>query len=325
LVAIIIGIEALLRPKELHSLSFSDVVVNDAKKSFCKCNKEITVNVSKLKTSANDSENIYFILNSKTNCKVCKILIYIDLVKNSDIEKFKKDNFFKKINNNNKVCDEVIGINNFYSIPRNVAKLLNFPNYEDYSGYTLRRTGATNCASSGFTDNELMAQGNWKSSTVMRGYIDKGEYLRRKLAEKRRGSLDKENIKPIDNIYINKKSKKSNSSNGSNGTSSTVFNGSVGLVIQNLNVSSMNDLNKFKLQKKKIKVINDDVSSDEEIIYENNIKEEKLKVQEKEEKASNDMVFEMFDNILNSYSDQIWLDSFNEEELEKIGNEKKEN
>ena len=57
-------------------------------------------------------------------------------------------------------------------MPQVVAKFLNLPNPEEYTGHCFRRSSATILVDSGADLTSLKRHGGWKSSSVAEGYIE---------------------------------------------------------------------------------------------------------------------------------------------------------
>lgn len=72
---------------------------------------------------------------------------------------------------------QVIGKNKFGKMPSDIAKYLQLPNADHYTGHSFRRTSATLLADSGADLTTLKRHGGWKSSTVAEGNI---RYLHKK-------------------------------------------------------------------------------------------------------------------------------------------------
>ena len=69
-----------------------------------------------------------------------------------------------------KCTRQVVGVNKFGSVPKVVAKFLNLPDADHYTGHTLRRSSATILVDSGADLLTLKRHGGWKSNTVAEGY-----------------------------------------------------------------------------------------------------------------------------------------------------------
>ncbi|XP_045474958.1 uncharacterized protein LOC123680884 [Harmonia axyridis] len=65
-----------------------------------------------------------------------------------------------------------IGINKMGSMPRRIAKFLNLPNSELYSGHCFRRSSASHLANKGEDIISLKRHGGWKSSSVAESYVE---------------------------------------------------------------------------------------------------------------------------------------------------------
>lgn len=65
-----------------------------------------------------------------------------------------------------------IGINTIGKLPKVIAKFLQLPNPELYSGHCFRRSSITHLANAGSDLVTIKRHGGWKSSAVAEGYID---------------------------------------------------------------------------------------------------------------------------------------------------------
>lgn len=71
----------------------------------------------------------------------------------------------------NKPIRQNIGHNTISKMPKQIAKFLNLPNLDGFTGHSFRRTSATILAENGGDLLTLKQHGGWKSSTVAEGYI----------------------------------------------------------------------------------------------------------------------------------------------------------
>ena len=70
---------------------------------------------------------------------------------------------------------QVMGKNTIAKIPAEIAKFLNLPASDSYTGHSFRRTSATIFADAGATAVDLKKHLNWKSDAVVIRYIDKSD------------------------------------------------------------------------------------------------------------------------------------------------------
>lgn len=68
-----------------------------------------------------------------------------------------------------------IGVNKLGGMGKEIAKYLNLPNHELYTGHCFRRSSATILVDAGGDITSLKRHGGWKSTAVAEGYIDKSE------------------------------------------------------------------------------------------------------------------------------------------------------
>ena len=81
-----------------------------------------------------------------------------------------------------KPINQVIGINKIAKFPNDIAKFLQIPNQNEYTGHCFRRTAATLLADTGADIVDLMRAGGWASRTVAEGYIAESEVQKLKIA-----------------------------------------------------------------------------------------------------------------------------------------------
>lgn len=79
--------------------------------------------------------------------------------------------FFLKYQNG-KCNKQVVGIHTFGKMPSVIAKYLQLPNSNEYTGHCFRRTSASLLADAGGDILTLKRHGGWKSSTVAEGYVE---------------------------------------------------------------------------------------------------------------------------------------------------------
>lgn len=75
-----------------------------------------------------------------------------------------------------------MGINTISTIPFIVASFLNLEKPDEYTGHSLRATSATVLADSGVSIENLKRHGQWKSTTVMEGYIRDSKKMKTEIA-----------------------------------------------------------------------------------------------------------------------------------------------
>lgn len=71
-----------------------------------------------------------------------------------------------------KCIKQVVGINTFGRSPSLIARFLDLPDADKYTGHAFRRTSATFMVNGGMSVDELKRQVGWKSSAVASGYIE---------------------------------------------------------------------------------------------------------------------------------------------------------
>lgn len=109
------------------------------------------------------------IINSEENyCVGCLVRKIYKLHKSKE-----NNNNFLKTNKGDKIINLNYGINNFKTVGIKMTSFLGKTDANDFTGHTLRRTGATEAAGSGLTIPELMLLGKWRTHKTMTGYLEK--------------------------------------------------------------------------------------------------------------------------------------------------------
>lgn len=80
-----------------------------------------------------------------------------------------------------KCVNQSIGKNKFLDTPKVVATFLNLSDPGDYTGHSFRRTSATLLADAGADIVMLKRHGGWKSTTVVKGYVQDSINNKRKI------------------------------------------------------------------------------------------------------------------------------------------------
>ncbi|XP_026321650.1 uncharacterized protein LOC113231544 [Hyposmocoma kahamanoa] len=99
---------------------------------------------------------------------------FYDIVKKYEAlrtDKAKSDRFFQNYQKGRCVA-QPIDINKFGAMPKEIAKFLNLPDPDLYTGHSFRRTSATLLADSGADLLTLKRHGGWRSSTVAESYVE---------------------------------------------------------------------------------------------------------------------------------------------------------
>ncbi|HYT46389.1 MAG TPA: site-specific integrase [Methylomirabilota bacterium] len=110
---------------------------------------------------------------------------------------------------NGKCTKQVVGINNFGACPSRVARFLNLPEAEKYTGHAFRRTSATIMANGGMSIDELKRQVGWKSSAVAAGYVEESTVNKVKVSNIIAGAVSGESIAStssgtVVDVHVNK-------------------------------------------------------------------------------------------------------------------------
>lgn len=152
------GVAGACRGIELCRLLFQDVV---------DYGDTLFVNI---KNTKNHTDRSFAIKNSSdTGTEVVAICKKYMSLRPATI---KTDRFF--ISYRNGMCfSQPVGKNSFGSFPQKIAKFLNLPNANLYTGHCFRRTSASLLADSGANVDQLKRHGGWKSGTVAEGYVER--------------------------------------------------------------------------------------------------------------------------------------------------------
>jgi integrase len=138
----------------------------------------VTIPTSKSDRAGNGRK---FVVVSDEDPRKCAIKLY-----DGYIQKIKakgpNERFWKQYRHG-KYTSQNRGKNYFSNLPTQIAKFLNLPNANEFTGHALRRTAATLLANTGIDKLSLKRFGGWKSDSVCEGYIAESMDHKRKLAE----------------------------------------------------------------------------------------------------------------------------------------------
>lgn len=154
-VALIFGIYGACRREELANMSVNDIEDRGS---------VLVVTIPKTKTNM---KRIFTILDDDVTSSLALFRKYVAL-RPANIN---HSRFFVQYRKK-KCTAQAVGKNTFGSIPKMIAKYLELPNPERYSGHTFRRTSATLLADSGADITCVKRHGGWKSSSVAEGYLE---------------------------------------------------------------------------------------------------------------------------------------------------------
>lgn len=163
-------------PDEMHLMTKVALIFG----TYGACRREELTNMSVNDIEDRGSVLVVTIPKTKTNKKRVFTIIDDDVV--SALLVYRKyaalrpasvhhSRFFLQYRN--KLCTvQPVGKNTFGAIPQTIAKYLQLPNPERYTGHTFRRTSATLLADSGADITCVKRHGGWKSSSVAEGYLE---------------------------------------------------------------------------------------------------------------------------------------------------------
>ncbi len=86
-------------------------------------------------------------------------------------------------------CDSIVatrnhlGKNGAAEIGKRIARLLNLPNADDYTGRCFRRSSLTFCADAGMSSSQMKALSGHKSTAVLERYVEQSNVQKRTAAE----------------------------------------------------------------------------------------------------------------------------------------------
>lgn len=142
----------------------------------------------------NGNEIVVRIPNTKT--KVSKLYI-IDGAFTAIVHDYMKlrpknattNRFFLQCRNG-KLTNQMMGKHSIAKIPKEMAKFLQLPDPEAYTGHSFRSTGTTIAADAGANIEDLKRLGEWKSVSVCERYIRNSLGHKRKLANLISGAVN---------------------------------------------------------------------------------------------------------------------------------------
>jgi len=132
-------------------------------------------------------ECFYFSMKRSNNL-ICPIYYYNKYYSLITFEK--KGTLFRQFRYG-KFVKQVLGKNTIGSIPSLIAKYLYLPNPKSYTIHSLRRTASTWLAESGISLELLKKFGGWKSNSVVSGYVDTTDSMKRKIGNLIAGNDEK--------------------------------------------------------------------------------------------------------------------------------------
>ncbi|XP_044009448.1 uncharacterized protein LOC122853196 [Aphidius gifuensis] len=145
-VAFIFGFIGACRCKELYNMTIDDL------------KDDGSLLIVTIRPEANRKQRIFTVEGEFYNIYKKYILL-----RPNDIQ---TNRLFIKLKNG-KCINIVIGKNNFGRMPKEIAKYLNLPNLDLYTGSSFRRTSAKLLADSGVDINTLKLHGGWKTEHVI--------------------------------------------------------------------------------------------------------------------------------------------------------------
>ncbi|XP_060516643.1 uncharacterized protein LOC132708080 [Cylas formicarius] len=148
-VALIMGVMGACRSNELHAMKIQHVTFYEG------CTRVIVpVTKTKIPRNFTITEKFHDIVKKYANLRLPNA----------------SDSFFMNFQNG-KCTKQVIGINKFAKMGREIASFLQIKNPERYTGHCLRRSSATLYVDAGASMTALKRHGGWKSASVAEGYI----------------------------------------------------------------------------------------------------------------------------------------------------------
>lgn len=164
---LIVAVSGACRRDELTKLSINDV--NDSGSSV-----QIAINDTTLEKQRE-------FLITETRFGKAKSLEIVR--KYMSLRNGKNDRFFVNYRSG-KCTSQPVGVNTIGAMPKKIAKYLNIPDCEQYTGLCFRHTSATLVADTGADLSVLKRHRASKSSTVAESYVDRSVGNKCKIAER---------------------------------------------------------------------------------------------------------------------------------------------
>lgn len=159
LAIIMLGFHGWYRREEIVNLQFEDIEFKD---------EGISVTIRKSKTDQGGTGRTNNICKGNPASKYCPVEILKRWLKVGGIE---EGYLFRNIARSNTIKNKKLNGYTISCIVKEVAKKANIPNYEQYSGHSLRRGGATEALINGANPIFVRDHGGWKNFNTMLNYF----------------------------------------------------------------------------------------------------------------------------------------------------------
>ncbi|XP_050517936.1 uncharacterized protein LOC126892445 [Diabrotica virgifera virgifera] len=156
-VAMILGISGACRREELYNITMNDIQQTDG------------LMIVKVPNTKTNIQRTFTVVN-KPDDKIPYLEILQKYIKLRPLQ-VKSNHLFVRYAKG-KCCAQVIGKGTIGGWPSQIAKFLNLPNPENYTGHLFRSTSATLLANKGVDVLGLKRHGGWRSSTVAESYVE---------------------------------------------------------------------------------------------------------------------------------------------------------
>ena len=91
---------------------------------------------------------------------------------------------FRFINKVGEIKERAIQVESVNQIIKSVAKTINLPESNNYSGHSLRRGFATTASQKGVSLIDIMRHGRWKSQAIVTEYIESSRGFQKEIFKK---------------------------------------------------------------------------------------------------------------------------------------------
>jgi integrase len=187
--AFLIGLYGGLRIGELGLLNFEDIE---------EVSNGLRIIIRRSKTDQAGEGNVFIIPPDKTPSR-CAVKYYRQYL--SKIS-FKKTGRFFHQYRNKKVTRQNLGKSWFQQLPKTIAKWLQIPNWENYTGHSIRRTAATWVADAGVTKIQMKRHFRWKSESMVDEYVDNSEIGMKHIANAIQGDNTHNPVEKSEDIIV---------------------------------------------------------------------------------------------------------------------------
>lgn len=166
-----------LRGEEAHRLKQGDLMHDEAGYHVTFCHAK---QVGEQKSSC---FLVPYNRDRPSECFATKIFAYLSLLESTLQNVKKEDPLFFGCSGGKKFVHQPMGKRLLQQIGKDVARVLQLPQVDNYTGHAWRRSAATEAAGQGATSNDLKRKFNWKSEATALRYLDNTEAQSVKMAQ----------------------------------------------------------------------------------------------------------------------------------------------